>query len=63
METKYITICKELGVRPDINFVRVLPGGAIDWTAGKPEEVRLLAIRAKAKGYKLSRNLRQHLPQ
>ena len=59
MATKrYEEVCEDLGMRADIHFVKLLPGGAISFTAGKPDEVRLLARRAEQKGYKLSRALR-----
>jgi hypothetical protein len=59
MDTKrYEEVCEDLGIRPEVHFVRLLPGGAIGYSAGKPEEVRDLARRADAKGYRLSADLR-----
>jgi hypothetical protein len=58
MSVTYETICRRLGFNAAVRFVKVLPGGAIGFTAGKPEEIRSLRAACVREGFKMSRNLR-----
>ena len=54
----YYRHCAVLGMDAAINFVTFSPRfREVGFTAGKPEEILLLANRARANGYKLSRGL------
>lgn len=48
----------QLGFDPEIGFVTV-ERGRIGFSAGKSEEIRMLAARATAAGYKLTAALRR----
>lgn len=50
----YDDICKKLGMDPSIRFVHITTRGTIGFTAGKPEEIRLLLQRVQAAGLKPS---------
>ena len=58
MTDKYREMCKRLGFSAEERFIRMLPGGAIGFTAGKPEEVRALAAAVEREGLKMARPLR-----
>ena len=38
----YEDICHELGFIPDVHFVKITTRGTIDYTLGKPDEVKAL---------------------
>lgn len=59
----YADICDKLGFRAYQRFVRLTSSGAIDFTAGKPEEVRALAAAATRNGFKLSAKLKRFIKQ
>ena len=61
LSARYIQVCRDLGFIPEVEFVKIHPGGAIGFTAGKPDEIRALAAAATAHGYKLSKGLRDAL--
>lgn len=58
LSPKYVAICNRLGFRTDSRFVRVKPGGAIGFTAGKPDEIRALGRAVRREKMKMSRDLR-----
>jgi hypothetical protein len=50
----YKQTCQLLGFDAASKFVRLTRSGAIDFTIGKPEEIRALAVAAMRNGLKLS---------
>lgn len=50
-------VATQLGFDPQIGFVTV-ERGRVGFSTGKPEEIRALAARATAAGYKLTAALR-----
>jgi hypothetical protein len=59
-EYSYAAICDKLGMDPDIHFVSVNSRGEIGFTAGKPEEIKLLIQRASESGMQASKSLLRH---
>ena len=57
MNMPYDEICHDLGIIPEIHFVKVTNYGTISHTVGKPDEIRYLINMADEKGYKLSQSL------
>lgn len=51
-------VAHQLGFDPNIGFVTV-ERGRIGFSSGKPEEIRVLAARATAAGYRLTAALRR----
>ena len=51
-------VASQLGFDPEIGFVTV-ERGRIGFSIGKPQEIRALAARATAAGYKLTAALRR----
>ena len=51
-------VASQLGLDPEIGFVTV-ERGRIGFSIGKPQEIRALAARATAAGYKLTAALRR----
>jgi len=58
---RYEEICERLGFIARLGFVKVHPGGAIGFTAGKPEEIRALAAAVEREGMKMAKTLRRAL--
>jgi hypothetical protein len=60
-KTKNEAIVKLLGFQPEIHFVTIERGGAIGFSAGKPEEIQSLARAVQKYGFKMSKGLRNAL--
>ena len=58
---RYEEICQRLGFEARLNFVQVLPGGAISFTAGEPDEIRVLAAAVEREEMKMAKSLRRAL--
>jgi hypothetical protein len=56
-QSEYETVCRELGIDPSVHFVEITKTGSISFTAGKPDECRKLAYKARQAGYNVSRDL------
>ncbi len=55
----YDDICRELGILPGINFVKVTTRGTISYTAGKQNEIRYLRGACEKAGFVPSKALKE----
>lgn len=53
----YDGICHELGFIPNVHFVKITTRGTIDYTFGKPDEVKALYYATIKHGYTPSKHL------
>jgi len=51
VKMNYEDVCKELGYKSDVNFVKVDDQGYIGFTVGRPDEIRELYSRLNNKGF------------
>ena len=59
----YTQTCNLLGFDAAAKFVKITRSGAIDFTTGKPEEIRALAAAATRNGFKLSAKFKRFTKQ
>lgn len=57
VQKSYEDICHDLGINPDVHFVKVTNRGTITFTCGKPNEVRDLLSMCMYAGYKPAKSL------
>ena len=55
----YNDCCHRLGINPDCHFVDITSRGTIQWTCGKPEEIKHLRAAVEAAGMVPSKKLRE----
>jgi len=51
VEMNYKDVCKELGYKPDVHFVKITTQGRIGFTVGKPDEIWGLYRSVTNKGF------------
>jgi hypothetical protein len=61
VEMNYKDVCKELGYKPDVNFVKVNNQGYIGFTVGKPDEIRRLYRNVTNKGFTPSKSFTKRI--
>lgn len=58
-EMSYEDVCKRLGFIPEIHFVKVTTRGTVDFTIGKPNEIRALKRAITREGMVMSKKLKE----